>query len=329
VAAWFTKLEPAHPVSNARRPDDRRLGEVIETWDGNPSALTAGRAVIVGFPQDEGVRRNNGRTGAAEAPNQIRQWLYRLTPWDGMSQVSLIGHPPLDIGNIRIQGSLENSQNDLGHVIANVLKTGAVPIVLGGGHETAYGHYLGYVASDVVVGVINIDAHLDVRPCVDGLGHSGSPFRQAMDHPARPLPGSRYSCLGAQPQSVSRAHYDFVHEKGGVVAWCGDLRNSLSENLNVQIERLAALGCQVYVTLDADVVSAADVPGASAPNPAGLPGVEVLAIARVAGASPHVASFDIVEINPRFDFDSRSVRWAALAVWNFLIGVAKRGRSRP
>ena len=47
---------------------------------------------------------------------------------------------------------------------------------------------------------------------------------------------------------------------------------------------------------------------------------------RLAGQSPGVASFDLVEINPRLDRDGQSARWAALVVWNFLVGLARRRR---
>src|SRR5436305_1094143 len=65
VAKSFSLLDRAIiEPSLTRRPDDPRLGEIIETWDGVESAFRRGRAVIVGFPQDEGVRRNGGRVGA-------------------------------------------------------------------------------------------------------------------------------------------------------------------------------------------------------------------------------------------------------------------------
>jgi arginase family enzyme len=37
-----------------------------------------------------------------------------------------------------------------------------------------------------------------------------------------------------------------------------------------------------------------------------------------------VTSFDLVEINLRFDRDGQSSRWAALVIWHFLIGLAQR-----
>src|SRR5438105_1410207 len=164
VDGWFPRLEPVAPPSDlVRRPDDPRLGEVIEFWRGDRAALVPGRAVLIGFPQDEGVRRNGGRVGAAQAPNEIRRWLYRLTPWDCEVSLPLTDPPPLDLGNVRVSEELEATQAALGDAIAAVLQSGAIPIVLGGGHETAYGHFLGYAAEQREVGIVNIDAHLDLR----------------------------------------------------------------------------------------------------------------------------------------------------------------------
>src|SRR5262249_53092934 len=163
--------------------------------------------------------------------------------------------------------------------------------VLGGGHETAFGHFLGYVENKRPVAIVNIDAHLDVRPCTPEGGHSGSPFRQAMDR------GAHYVCLGAQPHAVSQEHLNFVTERGGVVRWCEQVHGKLSDELGVHLERLGS----VYLSIDADVVQLADVPGVSAPNASGLSGSEVLTAALLAGQSKNVSSIDLVEINPSLD----------------------------
>jgi arginase family enzyme len=47
-----------------------------------------------------------------------------------------------------------------------------------------------------------------------------------------------------------------------------------------------------------------------------------------AGTEAAVASLDVVEVNPLFDLDGRSARWAALVVWHFLSGLARRQEPR-
>ncbi len=324
-AAWSTGLEFIGPPDDLpHRPDDPRLGEVVEFWRGDPAALRSGRPVLIGFPQDEGVRRTGGRVGAAEAPREIRRWLYRLVPWDCATNADLAALQALDLGDLRTEGSLEQTQAALGQVIGAALRCGAIPIVLGGGHETAYGHYLGYIAAGRKVGVVNIDAHLDVRPLIDGQGHSGSPFRQMMEHATVPLPGARYACLAAQPHANARAHLEYLLDRGGQVCGVGNQNWTFLTTLRRLCEEFASTGCCVYVTLDADVIRSSDVPGVSAPNVAGIEGELGVAFARQAGQSPHVSSFDLVEINPRYDRDGQSARWAALAVWHFLAGLAQR-----
>jgi formiminoglutamase len=325
AAEWFTRLEPAgRPDVLPRRPDDPRLGEVLEFWDGDLAAMRPGRPVIIGFPQDEGVRRNGGRPGTAEAPREIRRFLYRLTPWDVMSDMHLAEDPPLDIGNVRIDGTMEHSQEVLGKIVGEILNTCAVPLIIGGGHETALGHFLGYAKAKRLVGIINIDAHLDLRPEINGLGHSGSPFRQAIEHAPYRLFGENYVCIGAQPQSISRDHWHYAQRHKCTVLWNTGLRPRISKHFTKQIDILRGRECQVYLSLDADAVRSSDVPGVSAPSALGLAGDEVIHCVRLAGRSPAVSSFDLVEINPRFDIDGRSCRWAALAIWHFLIGLAQR-----
>jgi formiminoglutamase len=308
-----------------RRPDDPRLGDVAAFWDGaGPPMLRREQAVIIGFPQDEGVRRNGGRVGAAAAPGAIRGALYSLTPWDGTSGANLGANGLLDVGDVRVGDDLETSQSALGDVVAAVLAAGAIPIVLGGGHETAYGHYLGYAALRRPVAVVNLDAHLDVRPTLDGRGHSGSPFRQMREHAVHPLLGNRYACLGAQPFSVSSAHAEYVTQAGGIIGWAEEVRGRLRESLQSWIDSAAVDQCQIYVSLDADVMPAGEAPGVSAPNPLGLSGRDICASVRLAGLNGAVSSFELVEINPALDRDGHTCRLAAVVVWHFLAGLASR-----
>jgi formiminoglutamase len=325
--AWRCGLEPAPAelVRGGRDPDDPRLGDVVTRWTGGAPKLRLHQPVLMGFACDEGVRRNGGRQGAALAPDAIRPFLYRLTARDPVAGVDLAKLGLVDLGNIRVSHDLENGQERLSGVIAAVLREGAVPIVLGGGHETTFAHYLGHARAELETAIINVDAHTDVRPYAEG-GHSGSPFRQAMELPKRPLKPGRYAVIGAQRQSVATAHVEFVTEHGGQLHWLPAFARAdwPVQILRTELDRLSFEKAVVHLTIDADAFRQADVPGTSAPSPVGLHGAAWPEIALVAGTSPAVRSIDLVEVNPNFDRDGQTCRWAALGVRQFLVGLAKR-----
>jgi formiminoglutamase len=304
------------------------LGDVVRRWQAGEPTLHAGQPLLIGFPCDVGVRRNKGRPGSARAPDGVREALYRLTSWDGVSGVDLAESGLMDLGNVRVGPDLERAQLQLAQVVAAVLGAGAVPIVLGGGHETAYGHFLGYVGASIDAAIINVDAHLDVRPYAEG-SHSGSPFRQAFEHVDRPLRSGGYAVIGAQRQSVARSHAEFVAEHGGRIHWLPAMPPA-DWAVRTVIQELDSPGSRaapVLLTVDADAFRQAHVPGTSAPSPAGLDGAAWPEIALLAGSRPEVRSIDLVEVNPAFDRDGQTTRWAALGVRQFLVGLAARRRA--
>ncbi|MEL6612185.1 MAG: formimidoylglutamase [Bacteroidota bacterium] len=290
-------------------PDDPRLGH----WLARHGNVGDARVVLIGFPSDEGVRRNGGRLGAAAGPAAIRRALYAMTPdasnYDAF--VALLGHTA-DLGDVRVTGDVEADQQRLGDVLAPILADGILPIVLGGGHETTYGHVLGYVGAGLTPEILNWDAHADVRPYPQGA-HSGSPFRQAIEAGQC----TRYRVAGLQPHRTAHAHATFVREHGDLV-WQHEL--DASRVMGIAADARAP----TLATFDLDAVDAAHAPGVSAPNAGGLSAALWLHAAYETARSPHVTSFDVVEFNPTYDVDGRTARLAALTVWTFLKGLAER-----
>lgn len=295
------------------RSDDQRLGD----WLRQSRSVRDCVVVLVGFPSDEGVRRNGGRPGASAAPEAIREALYKLTPdASNANAFEALLDRTVDLGDLANTGDLESDQEALGEAIATHLSLGRFVIVLGGGHEVSYGHFLGYVNAGIDVDILNVDAHADVRPLKDGGAHSGSPFRQAIEHDSRQC--RRYTVAGLQPHSTSIVHADYVREHGGKVVWRDDLGNAAINDL------VADLREPTLATFDIDAVEVASAPGVSAPNAGGLDARTWLRLAYAVGKSPAVASFDIAEMNPSFDIDGRTTRLAALTVWQVLRGLARR-----
>lgn len=291
--------------------DDPRIGDLLgrDVPDGSAPA-----AALIGFPSDEGVRRNGGRTGAAGGPAAIRAALHRMTP-DARAPdpfTALLARTT-DLGDIAVTGDLERDQAALGDAVAPLLAAGTFVVVLGGGHETTYGHFLGYRRS--APELLNWDAHPDVRPLRDGRGHSGSPFRQALEHPVRPA--RRYTAAGLAAHATAAAHVAYVRGHGRTA-----LRDEVTPTLIREL--YARLTPPALVSFDLDVIEAAAAPGVSAPNPAGLPLALVLEAAYLAGRTAAVTSSDVVELAPPLDAAGTTARAAALVVWEILRGVAAR-----
>ena len=297
--------------------EDPRIGSIIGR---KVKEIQDARVILLGFPSDEGVRLNGGRPGASLAPDSIRQILYSLTP-DAQNHdvfVDLLEHT-IDLGNQTLEGVLETNQEQLGEMLAGILHRGAIPIILGGGHETTFGHFLGYVYAGQSVSILNIDAHPDVRPLINERGHSGSPFRQALLYLSGTCTG--YTVVGLVPQSTAKAHLDFIHAHDGHYVWSHDLTGEwISRFFDEADQRHIA-------SFDIDAVDQAFAPGVSAPAGIGLSKQQWLEAAFLAGRCTSVRSLDIVELNPHHDIDSKTARLAALTVWYMLKGLAVRMNS--
>ena len=269
---------------------------------------------LLGFPSDEGVRRNGGRPGAAGGPAAIREALYRMTP-DAMDAgpFGALLDRAADLGDVAVTGDLEADQARLGARVGELLARGVVPVVLGGGHETAYGHFLGHAEAGRAVRALNWDAHADVRPLADGRGHSGSPFRQMLEHPSGLCTG--YTVAGLHPWRVAAGHVAYVRRHGEIV-WGPGLTAAHAEHV------VARLDGPTLASFDLDAVDAA--PGVSAPGVGGLPVSVWLRAAEACGRSAHVRSVDVVELNPLHDASGRTAVLAALTVWHVLRGLAMR-----
>ncbi len=309
----MSQLIPARIATPTTAEDDPRVGHVL----GRSATPDSAAVVLVGFPTDRGVQRNGGRRGAAEAPTAIREQLFRLTPDpESPETFTRLLESTCDLGDVAMSGDLETDQERLAETLEPHLARGAVAIILGGGHETAYGHFLGYVRAGRPVAILNWDAHADVRPLVDDLGHSGSPFRQALAHPSGLC--RNYTVAGLNPTTVARAHLDFISERGGAAYFNTEVNFTVVESI------LAAHEFESLVTFDLDAVDSAAAPGVSAPATAGLSPHIWLYAAYRAGRTATVRSMDVVELCPPHDVDRRTARLAARTVWEFLRGLAAR-----
>jgi len=304
---------------------DLRIGDLLQkgTAKGGPEQGGGEPSfVMIGCPVDEGVIRNGGRPGASQAPQLIRKHLSKMTPPAHMRDAfAWLLRNGRDLGDVAHAG-MEEMQEDLAARLAPWIAKKVPAIVLGGGHETTYGHYLAYRDAQQPHHILNIDAHCDVRPLKNGLGHSGSPFRQVLEDVAGLC--RSYHVMGLQPQSVDREHLEHIRSVGG--EWNFADRTD-SGTISDRLRKLTGGkdgGPVVLLTLDMDAVDQSHAPGVSAPNVSGLAKTVLLETARMAGENGRVMSMDVVEVNPFFDRDDQTSRLAALVVWHFMTGLCRR-----
>ncbi|WP_288131677.1 formimidoylglutamase [Microbulbifer sp.] len=301
---------------------DREDGKAGKRWheDIVPLHLDSPPGLaILGFASDEGVRRNKGRIGAAKGPRILRLALANLP--------KTFAAPLYDAGNVRVEkDDLESGQAMLGARITDLMTAGHFPLVLGGGHEIAYGSYQGIARwmreqhRDKTLGIINFDAHLDIRLPAP-RGSSGTPFFQIAeqcDLNGRPF---NYLCVGAAATANTPALYQRAEELGAQVISDREIVPWRIERVQQQIADFIDKVDFVYLTIDLDVFPAAIMPAVSAPAGRGV-GFELFEpLLDTVLESRKVCLADLAEFNPYFDIEDHASRTAARVVFQIANGI--------
>jgi len=225
---------------------------------------------ILGYGCDEGVKRNKGRIGANKGPENIREQLTKLPKhFDGKCIA--------DVGDIVcVDNDMEACQSLFSNTISSLIRQNILPIGIGGGHDIAYAHFMGIWnvvknTSKRRVGIINFDAHFDLRP-IENKGNSGTPFNQIIKELDKVGSKIDYFAIGIQQQSNTKELFNIAKEEHIEYVMnydCEPTSNeieSLKNRLIPFIEKVDYL----YITIDMDGFSSAYSSGVSAPSPLGF-----------------------------------------------------------
>ena len=264
---------------------------------------------LLGFACDEGVRRNQGRTGAADGPQAIRRALANMASHTGHERL-------VDMGNIQPEGeALEAAQQALHDAVFTCQRQQMRTLVLGGGHETAFGHGAGVLDAfpDEKVAIINLDAHLDLRRAREAS--SGTPFRQLAEKCAAQQSEFLYCCIGVSRAANTMALWDEAAARQVRVIEDMAVLNDFNARVLPEIERQIAGADRIYLTLDLDVLPAHEMPAVSAPAALGIPLAQLLRIVEPLCRSGKLQAVDLVELNPRFDHQGMGAKVAARLAW--------------
>jgi len=157
--------------------------------------------VLLGIPEDIGVRANGGVGGAHTAWPAVLKALLNVQSIPALSgeEILVLGAFDFDVlmkhsARLRpteLRPLVEEIDAAVAPVIQAVAAAGKVPLVVGGGHNNALPILRGSCAAlGAPLATVNVDAHSDCRPA-EGR-HSGNPFRYALDEGVL----VRYAALG-------------------------------------------------------------------------------------------------------------------------------------
>jgi agmatinase len=306
-----------------------------------PEALRPGMVAVLGIPFDY---TSGSRPGARWGPRGIRQssayFDYFLRSSADERYVDLetgqeVRFPEelglVDLGDVELfPTDLDRTGAAIAGLVGQVVRAGALPLILGGDHYVTYPCVQGFLEGlratrpGARVGYVHVDNHLDMfdRHPVWGPVYHGSTVRRVSEldglDPADML-------LVGQTGLAGRETWDYLRKQGITVVTLGEVRRQgMRTALETAVRRLAARTDVLYVSIDIDVVACAYAPGTGGIVLDGLEARQLFEAMSVLARCP-VAALDLVEVAPTYDPAEVTVRLAAQALFQFLVERAPGG----
>lgn len=287
------------------------IGNRVQAYreDGPFPSFEGVRIALLGVGEERGSLNNRG---AAAGPDHIREELYRLRLHQ--SEVAIV-----DLGNLIPGHAIADTYAAIAEVTCELLSHRVIPVVLGGSHDLAYGHYCGYRKAEQVINIVSVDSRFD-------LGLPDAPINSDtfLGHIILEQPNYLFNFSNLAYQTylngtenvalMKKLHFD-AHRLGQVQS---DLQEAEPVLRNADL-----------VTVDIGAVRQSEAPANVNASPNGLFAHELCQIMYYAGMSDKLSGAGVYEYNPRLDRDRQTARLVAQALWYFIEGVSQRKNDLP
>jgi arginase family enzyme len=259
---------------------------------------------ILGVPES---RYSNRNEGCEAAPDEIRKEFYKLFYWK--NEVAI-----LDLGNLIIGKTVEDTYVALSDIIAYLLEKKVVPIILGGSNDLAFANYQAYSKLEKVVNIVSVDSKFDLGNEKEPISSDAYLNKMVLQQPNYLL---NYSNVGYQTYLNSQADIELMKQLFFETYRVGGLRKDMEEI--EPIVRNAEM-----LALDISAVRQGDAPGNANASANGFYGEEICQVALFAGLSDKLSSFGIYEYNPLLDYNTQTSQLIAHILWYFIEGFTHR-----
>jgi formiminoglutamase len=281
------------------REGEVRLGERV-VFRSNNDDWKSCRYHLLGVQEDVGPQLNGGLPGAKNAFQSFIGRFLSLQANRFIQGEAIAIHGTISL--INEQQATVGMIEDLDELIASwsteVIENGGVPIVIGGGHNNAFGliKALSFVAKQPV-SVVNLDPHADTRALT--FRHSGNPFSAAFS--AGYI--KNYTVLGLHESYNNEAIFDFLTEMQATVFYYESWLDSLSQfEIDVNQVVTDSMGTLIGVELDMDAI--AYMP-ASAFTPSGISVDQARMYVRKMARNQNVAYLHLPEAAPKNETEEK------------------------
>ncbi|MEX6625423.1 formimidoylglutamase [Tenacibaculum salmonis] len=199
------------------REGETKIGQHIQTISTIDKLQNCtAKFVIIGVPEDIGVKINYGNGGAHTA------FIPALKSFLNIQENQFIeGKDILVLGYLDYLDSVLNFDatdrekgdllvkaidKELSNIIKIIITNNKIPIIIGGGHNNAYGNLKGLSeGKNQSINVINLDAHTDLRKLEER--HSGNGFSYAIENKYL----DKYFMFGLHENYTPQYIFDYIH----------------------------------------------------------------------------------------------------------------------
>lgn len=224
--------------------------------------------------------------GTAKGPEAILRASNQLELWDGYSIPAQKGIHTL--APIDCSGTVETVLHHVTSAVDTILRYEAIPVLLGGEHTVTYGALVALKKKYGTIGVIQFDAHADLRDSYEGTKWShASVMCRAVKDLELPLVqfGVRALCL--EEREVRREYHVCFHDAASLS------QRGLPDQLLPDF-----FPEQIYITFDVDGLDTSIMPATGTPVPGGLGWYQALEIVERVLIGKKVCGIDVVELAP-------------------------------
>ncbi len=254
------------------------------------------------------------------APGVLRTTLARIGRYDVETRRE-IATLVADRGDIGLDGlSIEQAGGPTRAAVAEACAAHRLVLLVGGNNAVTRPAVLGVGTAIDKVGLITLDAHLDMRSTSEGLSN-GNPVRALIEDG---LPGANIAQVGLATFANSRTMHEDALAAGNLVVTIGEVR---AGGIAAAVERALAhvAHCETLVIdCDIDVIDRSQLPGAPGARPGGMAVADFFAAVRMLAAEPRARVIDLTEWDPSLDPSDLTALTAARWVAECLAGYEMR-----